>query len=541
MAPKTKHENLTNDRGWNLGTGYSATLNGEPAVVIPNAETTQDVVPITLGGQKLYPLQRGNDRIYVPRRNRTSGNSNGWQPPTTGTSVDGNPTQGADLDMDAIRRISRDSAPPAEVTAPIPPVDTTQSGNVPIVTRSHNEEYVQKKAQWGDNPKVKAAADKGFEIGQAYRAGDIMAETPAYIRPGSDEWQGREDMKVWMKAHPKAAEALLKKSGRREARIAAHEERMAGIGSEYANDVPQNKFNNTSSENADDAAYRAAGFTQGDPEARVTFDSDPTENWKKLTGADRIYDYESAEDKKTRGSTTQWKNTRLGDMIGAVQAGIMATRGGKDPRKPGATDNIRQTTPELGDDTRVRGEMTDVEEAAIQDKIDQNPGATRSEATQMLKAGVGQAPRGRSGMRIPDQAVDEMMERRGMKRNQAVDMVRAEEPMAHLEMGKRFTEPGQNREATFMGNQRAHMRQAAYTGTRNAGGSMQMPSGLDAAATQKSPLKYEQGNIHDRVDADVQQQNDGISAEKFAHEMAEQVGQHMFGEAYSPARPKPAW
>jgi hypothetical protein len=70
---------------------------------------------------------------------------------------------------------------------------------------------------------------------------------------------------------------------------------------------------------------------------------------------------------------------------------------------------------------------------------------------------------------------------------------------------------------------------------------MQMPSGLDAATTQLSPLKYEQGNIHDRVDADVQQQNDGISAEKFAHEMAEQVGQHMFGETYSPARPKPAW
>lgn len=422
-----------------------------------------------------------------------------------------------------------------------PTVNTTQSASTPIVTRSHNEEYVQKKAQWGDNPEVKAAADKGFEIGQAYRAGDIMAETPAYIRPGSDEYMNRADMKVWAEANPAAAAALRERGGRNEARIAAHEKRMAGIGSEYANDVPQNKFNNTSSENAEDAAYRAAGFTQGDPEARVTFDSDPTENWKKLTGADRIYDYESAEDKKTRGSTTQWKNTRMGDMVGAVQAGIMATRGGKDPRKPDATDNIRQTTPELGDDTRVRGEMTDVEEAAIQDKIDQNPGATRSEATQMLRAGVGQELKGRSGLRIPDQAVDEMMERQGMKRNQAVDMVRAEEPMAHLEMGKRFTEPGQNREATFQGNQRAHLRQAAYTGTRKAEGSMQMPSGLDAATTQLSPLKYEQGNIHDRVDADVQQQNDGISAEKFAHEMAEQVGQHMFGEAYSPARPKPAW
>ena len=544
---KSTHTGLVNDKGFGIGNGRTLS-NGN--VLIPNGGNTHvSNAPITLGGRQLFPMKQGNDIVYVPRGGNNDPRQGGssltgkldpknWQHPDLPGPSSNRVGQDYDPSTPGIQGDRKTWAGSAEVA---PPVDTTQSGNVPIVTRSHNEEYVSKKQQWGDNPKVKAAADKGFQVGQEYLAGDPLAETPAYIRAGSDEWQGREDMKVWMEANPEAAKALLKKSGRREARLAAHEKRMAGIGSEYANDVPQNKFNNTSSENAEDAAYRAAGFTQGDPEARVTFDSDPTENWKKLTGADRIYDYESAEDKKTRGSTTQWKNTRLGDMIGAVQAGIMATRGGKDPHKPDATDNTRQTTPELGNDSRVRGEMIDVEEGAITDVMDQNPGASRSEAVQMLKTGTNNAPQGRSGMRVPDQMVDEMMERKGMKRNQAVDMVRSEEPMAHLEMGKRFSEPGQNREATFMGQaQRAHQSQAAYTGTRERGG-MQMPSGLDAAATQKSPLRYEQGNIHSREDEDRQELNDGISAEKFAHEMLEQQGQHMFGADYSPARPKPAW
>ena len=411
-------------------------------------------------------------------------------------------------------------------------IDTTQNANAPIVTRSHNEEYVQKKAQWGDNPEVKAAADKGFEIGQAYRAGDIMAETPAYIRPGSDEYMNRADMKVWAEANPAAAAALRERGGRNEARIAAHEKRMG-------------KYKPQSSEDPDDVAYREAGFTTGDPNNKVTFAEDPTEKWKALTGADKIYDYQSAEDQKTRGGTTEWKNTRMGNMIDAVQRGIMETRGGKDPRTPAATDNVRQSTAELhGEKANVRGEMIDIEESALTDYMDQNPGISRGEAVNAIKSGNAgraavQGRIGASGQKVPDEALDDVMERQGMKRNQAVDLVRSEEPMAHLEMGKRFTEPGQNRQSTYMGNQRAHISQAGYTGARGMGGDMQMPSGLQSASPQKAPLKYEQGNIHARSDEDTQQSNDHISAERFAYEANKRIGQHMFGEDYSPARSMP--
>ena len=368
------------------------------------------------------------------------------------------------------------------------PVNTTQSGNTPIVTRSHNEEYVQKKAQWGDNPAVRDAADRGFAVGQAYLAGDPLADTPDYIRPGSEEWQGRADSQVWMEANPEAAAALIAKTKRRD--------------------------------------IRAGRATSGS--GSVTFSEDPTDNWKKLTGAEKIYDFQTVEDKKTRGATTEWKSSRMGDMIGAVQDGIMKTRAGVDPRAAAG-----------------QGAAIAVEESAITDVMDQNPGARREDAVAMIRSGRAAKPgvaarTGASGNQLPDYVIDGMMERHGQKRNPAIDMVRSEEPGAFLEMGKRHMEPGQNRANTFGGSaQRAHARQAAFTGTQENGPSMQMPSGLTGFAPQKAPLRNEQGNIYSRADGDLQETDDHISPDAFLYEASQHVGREMFGPEYSPARARP--
>ena len=77
---------------------------------------------------------------------------------------------------------------------PAPIIDTTQAATTPIVMRSHDDAYVSAKQQWGDNPQVKAAADKGFEVGKAYRAGNPLDDVPAYIRAGSEEYMNRADM-----------------------------------------------------------------------------------------------------------------------------------------------------------------------------------------------------------------------------------------------------------------------------------------------------------------------------------------------------------
>ena len=260
----------------------------------------------------------------------------------------------------------------------------------------------------------------------------------------------------------------------------------------------------------------------------ATFSEDPTENWKKLTGAEKIYDFQTVEDKKTRGATTEWKSSRMGDMIGAVQDGIMKTRAGVDPRA-----------------AQGQGAAIAVEESAITDIMDQNPGARREDAKAMLMSGRAAKPgvmarTGASGNQLPDYVVDGMMERHGQKRNQAIDMVRSEEPGAFLEMGKRHMEPGQNRANTFGGSaQRAHARQAAFTGTQENGPSMQMPSGLTGFAPQKAPLRNEQGNIYSRADGDLQENDDHISPERFAYEASQHVGREMFGPEYSPSRAMP--
>ena len=360
---------------------------------------------------------------------------------------------------------------------PAPVIDTTQNANAPIVTRSHNEEYVQKKQQWGDNPDVKAAADKGFDIGQDYRAGDPMAPVPAYIRPGSKEYMNRADMKVWAEANPEAAKALMERTARREQRYS----------------------------DAEDRKYEKAGYTTGKPENEI--DQDMVES----------------DLKRVNGGWTQGKQSnridrddvaKSMDLVNAVNKGIMKTRG-------------------------------EVDEARILNAKDQNPGATREEAAaHAAMRGDTLVPiparTGATSKQIPEGALDRVMEENGMQRNQAVDIVRSEEPGAHLQMGKRFTEPATNRLTTFMNNERIHRSQSDATGAA-AGRMMQPQSGLNEFRTQKAPLKYEQGNIHDRTDADTQITNDHISPERFAWEINKNIGQHMFGADYSPIRSMPQY
>ena len=497
MNPKQKpgqHLGMINDAGMNVGDGWDAQLNGRNVIVVPGGNTKKGREPqgilapikaasgasITINGERRFPMKRGDDIIYT-LPNRT---------PSPDARPEGN-LQGGGLDNYDWHANARPAAT-YQLTSTEEPektkINTTQSGNTPIVTRSHNEEYVQKKAQWGDNPAVRDAADRGFAVGQAYLAGDPLDDTPDYIRPGSEEYMQRADMQVWAEANPEAAAALAAKGKRRDARA---------------------------------GRARSGGGS-------ATFSEDPTDNWKKLTGAEKIYDFQTTEDQKTRGATTEWKSSRMGNMIGAVQEGIMKTRAGVDPRA-----------------AEGQGAAIAVEESAITDIMDQNPGAGREDAKAMLQAGRAAKPgviarTGATGNQMPDYVVDGMMERHGQKRNQAIDMVRSEEPGAFLEMGKRHMEPGQNRANTFGGSaQRAHARQAAFTGTQENGPSMQMPSGLTGFAPQKAPLRNEQGNIYMRADGDLQENDDHISPERFAYEASQHVGREMFGPEYSPSRAMP--
>ena len=68
---------------------------------------------------------------------------------------------------------------------------------------------------------------------------------------------------------------------------------------------------------------------------------------------------------------------------------------------------------------------------------------------------------------------------------------------------------------------------------------MQPPSGLNEATPVKSPLKYEQGNVHTRADEDLQRTDDSITADKFAWEINNNIGKRLFGEDYSPLRARP--
>ena len=369
----------------------------------------------------------------------------------------------------------------------------TQSSNTPIITRSHNEEYVSKKQQWGDNPNVKAAADKGFETGQAWRAGGALTERPDYITPGSDAYMARADMKVWAEANPEAAADLRSKYLAKEGRN-----------------------------------MERAGYTTGNPENKVGFKEDPTQTWKDLTGSETILDGQ----------------TRTSDLVKGVQAGIEKTKG---ERAGLGTDNDRQTLPALnGEKANVVGEMNDVQEAQITNLVDQNPGMSRGRAAAMVDSNVRPpaddevvARIGATGEQVPNEAIDRAMEREGMQRNQAIDMPRSEEPMAHMEMGKRFTDPNANRATSFFPLQMPALSQATFTGTSGPNGVMQPPSGLNDVAPVKSPLKYEQGNVHNRVNEDLQRTDDTISANKFAWEINNNIGKRLFGEDYSPARERP--
>ena len=394
----------------------------------------------------------------------------------------------------------------------VPPIDTTQNANTPIVMRSHNEEYVQKKAQWGGNPDVKAAADKGFETGKAYREGDPYDTVPEYINAGSKEYMERADQKVWAKANPEAAAALRAKGERREARWAERERTQNAAfnrkdggfaASEGAEAIGRGSLAGSSSTPASlgAGAIGRASYGKG-PEA-----SGSSDDGARSIGA------ASGQDRQTFNDTNSF-----------------------DIGKAAALDKARN----------FDNGLKEVQEAAITDSMDQNPGMTRGQAAQNLRAGrtpdrAQASPLARSvptGYEVTPEALDIQMERSGQRRNQAVDMVRSPEPMAHLEMGVQYSNPGLNRSTANRPLQRASFSQAAATGSAT-GRNMQPSSGLNDVSTVKAPLKYEQGNVHSHLDQDAQEQSDHISADRFAFEAAQQIGRQLHGADYSPARERP--
>ena len=358
-------------------------------------------------------------------------------------------------------------------------IDTTQNANTPIVTRSHNEEYVQKKAQWGNNPDVKAAADKGFETGKAYREGDPYDLVPDYINAGSKEYMERADMKVWAEANPEAAAALRAKGERREAR---HAERTR----------TQNAMFNPPTDGEGEGLGKEKG----------------------LGGL--VGDYSA------------WAADQASNAYDSAEAGM------------GFKDALSKAQ---GFDSG----MKDVQEGAITNTLDKNPGMTRGQAVKSLEAGnIFGRERSKNDRFVPtsqqvsNEMLDEEAELAGMHRNTGVDMVRTDQPMAHLEMGKPYSVPSMNRASANSPLQRAAGAQAASTGTANSP-SMQPRSGLNEAATQKTSLPYEQGNVHTRKDQDMQERSDHISADRFAYEASKQVGKRVFGEDYTPNMEKPLW
>ena len=442
VGGKTRHDNTVDDGGVNRGTVHAATLNGRKALVpsVESAGSIGDSAPLTIGGVRYFPAQDKGRTVYL------AGQGSAKSEPST-------------------------AGDPPLIQPPAQPVDTTQNASAPIVTRSHNEEYVQKKQQWSDNKDVKAAADKGFAAGEAYRKGDPMAQTPDYIRAGSKEYMERADMKVWAEANPEAAKALREKEATRERRWAAGQ-----LGD--------------------------ASMLEGEAKAADG-------NLKPMKGS------------PTEGGDRKVMGLPQPSPKGAKEALAKA-------RNFNAEDGLRE-----------------VGEGALTAMIDRNPGMTRGQAVKRMRGGVGLGEEDPgndravpTGRQVTDEDLDLEMEREGKHRNMAVDMIRTDQPMAHLTMGKPYTVPSMNRATANAPLQRAGMAQADATGTRGSE-QMQPTSGLQAARSQKTPLRYEQGNIHPHIDQDMQERSDHISAERFAYEAASQIGKRMFGEGYSPVREKP--
>ena len=386
-------------------------------------------------------------------------------------------------------------------------IDTSQSNNTPIVTRSHNEEYVAKKQQWGGD--IKAAADNRAAMAAAYRAGDPLAARPDALTPGSEAYMNTPDMQIWAGANKKAAEALRNKYLQSQDRQMARSGYTRGSGEIDRSSV--------------DAAMGGSngGLSNGPIGSRVTFKEDPTQTWKDLTGSDTILDGQA----------------RTADLVKATQKGIAETRG---YREGLGTDNDRQTMGGVnGENANVGGAMKDVTEAAITNTVDQNPGTTRGEAAEILNQRV-QAPKQNVSSAPPETSVDSAMEAASMQRNQAIDMTyKPDEPFAaQMVMGKRFTEPSINRGSAMLALQRPAGRQADLTGTASRA-SMQPPSGLNDVKTPKASLPYEQGNIHTRVDENEQLRNDFVSPEMFVYEFNKDIGQRLFGQEYRPIRERP--
>jgi len=407
-------------------------------------------------------------------------------------------TQGAgfdNYDWDANKKLSEKFEYKSDI-------DTSQSNNTPIITRSHNEEYVSKKQQWGDNPSVKAAADKRAGMAQAYRSGDPLAPRPDALIPGSEAYMNTPDMKVWTDANPVAAEKLRNKYLQNQDRQMARSGYTRGSGEIDRASV--------------DASMETAngGLSSGPAGSKVSFEEDPTQTWKDLTGSETILDGQARDAdlvKATQNSLAKYRNNEPVNRLGEALSGV-----------------------------------GDLQEAEITKTVDQNPGVSRTQAQAMLQGDLPKPPRGKEilarvgqdGDEVPDEAMDRAMERTGMQRNEAIDVTRSEAPMDHLTLGERFASPVANRGASFMPLQQAALRQAQFTGTR-ADGRMQPPSGLNEAMPLKTSLKYQQGNIHPRTDEDLQRMSDTISADKFLWDVANGVGKNMFGPEYVPNRQRP--
>ena len=442
-------------------------------------------------GPGQMPMERGKSKPKAQKELQ--------QPPLS----DYDRTQGAGMDdwnqktRDDIRKLSEKF----EYKAPI---QTTQDSVEQITYRGSDDEYVSLKQQWGDNPAVKAAADKRAGMAQAYRSGDPLAARPDALIPGSEAYMNTPDMKVWasMPGNKEAAASLRNKYLQSQDREMARSGYTRGSGEIDRGSV--------------DAAMGESngGLSNGPVGSRVTFEEDPTQTWKDLTGSETILDGQARDAdlvKATQNSLAKYRNNEPVSRLGEALSGI-----------------------------------GDLQEAEITKTVDQNPGVSRTQAQAMLQGDLPKPPRGKEilarvgqdGDEVPDEAMDRAMERTGMQRNEAIDVTRSEAPMDHLTLGERFASPVANRGASFMPLQQAALRQAQFTGTR-ADGRMQPPSGLNEAMPLKTSLKYQQGNIHSRADEDLQRMSDTISADKFLWDVANGVGKNMFGPEYVPNRQRP--
>ena len=385
-----------------------------------------------------------------------------------------------------------------------PAITTLQNSTEQITYRGSDDEYVSLKQQWGDNPAVKAAADKRAGMAQAYRSGDPLAARPDALIPGSEAYMNTPDMKVWasMPGNKEAAASLRNKY------LQSQDSQMARSGYTRGSGEIDRASVDASMETAN------GGLTNGPAGSKVSFEEDPTQTWKDLTGSETILDGQARDAdlvKATQNSLAKYRNNEPVSRLGEALNGV-----------------------------------GDLQEAEITKTVDQNPGVSRTQAQAMLQGDLPKPPRGKEvlarvgedGDEVPDEAMDRAMERTGMQRNEAIDITRSEAPMDHLTLGERFANPVANRGASFMALQQPALRQAQYTGTRSDG-RMQPPSGLNEAMPLKTSLKYQQGNIHSRADEDLQRISDTISADKFLWDVANGVGKNMFGPEYVPNRQRP--